>query len=128
MTLDRLELELYLINKEIPNINYGGCGTFSYHLKKVLEEKYDIKSEIYYKPGKPAAIEYDVLFSHIVLKVNNTIIDSNGLYEWGSEWTTNLNRLSEEKLEEMLDMPKLWNNKFYNDENINNLINRLYQI
>ena len=79
-------------------------------------------------PGKPAAIKYDVLFSHIVVKVNNTIIDNNGLYEFGSGWTTNLNKLSEEKLKEMLDMPKLWNNKFYNDENINNLINKLYQI
>ena len=73
-------------------------------------------------------IDYDVLFSHIVVKVNDTIIDNNGLYECGSGWTTNLNKLSEEKLKEMLDIPKLWNNKFYNDENINNLINKLYQI
>ena len=101
---------------------------FSYHLRKVLEEKYNIKSEIYYLPGPPANIKYDVLFSHIVIKVNDTIIDNNGLYECGSEWTTNLNKLSEEKLKEMLDIPKLWNNKFYNDENVNNLINRLYQI
>ena len=78
MILDELELKLYEINKELPDINYGGCGTFSYHLKKVLEEKYNIKSEIYYLPGKPAAIEYDVLFSHIVVKVNDTIIDNNG--------------------------------------------------
>ena len=98
MILEELELKLYEINKELPDINYGGCGTFSYHLKKVLEDKYNIKSEIYYLPGKPAAIEYDVLFSHIVVKVNDTIIDNNGLYECGSGWTTNLNKLSEEKL------------------------------
>ena len=46
MILDELELKLYEINKELPDINYGGCGTFSYHLKKVLKEKYNIKSFI----------------------------------------------------------------------------------
>ena len=128
MDIKELELKLYEINKELPNINYGGCGTFSYHLSKVLMKKYNIKSEIYYLPGKPAAIEYDSLFSHIVVKVNDTIIDNNGTYECGSGWTLNLNRLSEEKLEEMLDIPKLWNDKFYNNENINNLVNKLYQL
>ena len=41
----------------------------------------------------------------------------------GSAW-----QAKKAKLKEMLDIPKLWNNKFYNDENINNLINKLYQI
>ena len=30
-----LKLKIQGINKSMPNIEYGGCGTFSYHLHKV---------------------------------------------------------------------------------------------
>ena len=126
--LNDIKVKIEEINKDIPNINYGGCGTLSYHLKKVLDEKYDIKSDIYYLPGSPAAIEYDVLFHHLVLKIDDIIIDNNGFYENGIGWSKDLKSLPEEKLKEMIDIPELWNNKFYSDSNIKELVERIYQI
>jgi hypothetical protein len=55
------------INNKYPNINYGGCGTFSYHLHKVLKDKYDIDTEIVYiKSPNPPGLkpDYDVKFTH----------------------------------------------------------------
>lgn len=34
------------INNKYKNINYGGCGTFSYYLYHALKINYDIDSEI----------------------------------------------------------------------------------
>lgn len=128
--LRNIQIEIEKINNDLPKINYGGCGTFSYHLNKVLKDKYDINSEIYYLKGDPAAIDYDILFSHIVLKVDNYIIDNNGFYDYYdySRRVDDIKPLSIDKLEEMLYIPGLWNSEFYNNENINELINRIYKI
>jgi hypothetical protein len=128
MNLRTLQLKIEEINNDLPNINYGGCGTFSYHLKKVLYEKYDMKSDIYYIPGDPAAIHYDILFSHILLKVDDCIIDNNGFYNTNSPWVKDLIPLSDTKLKEMIEIPELWNSEFHNDENINKLINKINTI
>jgi len=128
MNLRTLQLKIEEINNDLPKINHGGCGTFSYHLKKVLDEKYDIKSDIYYIPGDPAAIDYDILFSHILLKVDDSIIDNNGFYNVNSPWVKDLIPLPETKLKEMIEIPELWNSEFHNDENINKLINKINTI
>lgn len=120
-----LKQEIEKINNDIPNINYGGCGTFSYHLNKVLQEK-NIQSEIYYLPGPPAAIKYDIEFSHIVIKVDDVIIDNNGFYyNIPNSWTNKLKPLSEEKLKEMINIQPLWNDKFKDKEE---LIKRIYKL
>lgn len=128
MTLNDLKIKIEELNNYFPNINYGGCGTFSYHLNKVLKDKYAIESNLYYLPGIPAAIEYDLHFSHIVIKIDNYIIDNNGFYENGNGWTKDLKALSDEKLKEMIDIPLLWNNMFYTDNNIKELVERIYEI
>jgi hypothetical protein len=108
------------LNEKYPNINYGGCGTFSYHLYKVLKDKYNIDTEIVYiktdhaPGGKP---DYDLKFSHIMLKYTNKddtsdytfYIDNNGVYKYLPDI---IETLSLSKLEEMISIPELWNNKF----------------
>jgi len=97
------------INQKYPSINYGGCGTFSYHLSKLLHEKHGIKSEIVYiesdtpPAGKP---DYDIKFSHILVKIGNKFIDNNGIY---NNILTH-KYLDFSKLEEMIKIPELWNN------------------
>ena len=71
------------INQKYPHINFGGCGTFSYYLGSVIQEKFNIDPEYVYIEsdtppfGKP---DYDVKFSHILLKIDNWLLDNNGKY------------------------------------------------
>lgn len=106
-----LRQEILKINTKYPYINYGGCGTFSYYLQKTLKDKYNIDTEICYVPGPRCAIEYDVKFTHILVKWENILIDNNGFYFF-KDYSYELNSLSTDKLREMINIPELWNNKF----------------
>lgn len=103
-----------LLNDKYPNIDYGGCGIFSYYLSKILLDKYNINSEIFYiestkAPGlKP---DYDIHFWHIYVKAFGIYIDNKGFYNSINEDYV-VNRLSISKLYEMINIPELWNNKF----------------
>lgn len=121
-----LRQEILKINEKYPNINYGGCGTFSYHLHKTLKDKYNIKTEICYIPGPSCAIEYDIKFSHILVKWENILIDNNGFY-LSENYPHQLSNLPVDKLREMINLSKLWNNKF--DVNLrNDLVKDIYLI
>jgi hypothetical protein len=122
--------EIEKISRDLPDINWGGCGTFSYHLSKAMKENHGIDSEIFYLPGAPAAVEYDILFSHIAIKAEGYVIDNGGFYDARSKegWVRDLVPLPYEKLEEMVGMPELWNSRFYRKENIEELIERLNKI
>lgn len=96
------------INNHIPFIEYGGCGTFSYYLHNHLKDKYNIDSEIVYLIGPEAAIQYDIHFSHILVKIDGIVIDNNGCYDYND----NYKKLNQSKLEEMLSIKELWNSKF----------------
>ena len=137
MNLSDLRYKIERIDNKIPNINCGGCGTFSYHLHKVLKEKHGIESEIYYMGGPKAAIDYDIKFSHILIKVDNYFIDNKGFYEVDKSSLDPDKKLSTEKLEEMIGIKELWNSKFnvtYIDSNFqtkqisDKLIELIYEI
>ena len=112
MRIEELKYKIQSIDSKIPNINYGGCGTFSYHLHKRLKDKYGVDSEIYYLEGSRARIDYDIKFSHIVIKIGDYFIDNKGLYDVNTFPGYGNNKLSPEKLEEMIGIKDLWNDKF----------------
>lgn len=126
LDINHLKYKINEINEKYPNINYGGCGTFSYYLYKVLKEKYDVNTEIVYVPSpNPPGLkpDYDVKFSHILVKIGDEVIDNNGFHQY-SDMCVNL---PFEKLEEMVGIPELWNNRF-NHQVKNELIKDIYQI
>src|ERR1035437_2719513 len=131
MDLNFLNEKIQLINSKYPNINYGGCGTFSYHLSEHLEKKYNLKSEIVYivsdaPPGlKP---DYDIKFQHILIKIGEHCIDNNGYYKFTSysQWFQ-IQKLNKLKLFEMINITQLWNSRF-NQQHKNNLIIDIYNI
>jgi hypothetical protein len=111
--LNYLKHRVFEINNKYPNINYGGCGTFSYHLYQVLKNKYNTIAEIVYVPSTtPPALypNYDIKFSHILVKIGNVLIDNNGTYHINEP--ENIELLSIQKLKEMISIPELWNNRF----------------
>ena len=109
------------INQKYPDINFGGCGTFSYYLGSVIQEKFNIDPEYVYIEsdtppfGKP---DYDVKFSHILLKIDNWLLDNNGKYD---TYYNSFKVLPKSKLHEMIHMPELWNN-VYDHSNSPNMI------
>lgn len=114
MTSEYLKSKIENINCKFPNINYGGCGTFSYHLQKVLSHKYNVSTEIYYikSPNPPGLMpSYDIKFRHILVRFGDFLIDNNGLHQMPKN-DDSLAKLSTEKLEEMINIPELWNNVF----------------
>jgi hypothetical protein len=116
------------INSKYDKINYGGCGTFSYHLSKRLKDKYDINSEIIYRkhkdpPGKRP--DFDIRFDHIFVKVDHVIIDNNGIYQFDN--SDKFGSLSFDKLEEMIKIPELWNNTFDHSKT-DELVKDIYEL
>ena len=83
--LNELMPSILNLNKKYPNINYGGCGTFSYFLHKTLKDKKNIISEFVYTPSLTAPgkrPDYDIKFTHIYVKVGDYYIDNNGIYKY----------------------------------------------
>lgn len=116
MDINLLADRISNINQKYSSINYGGCGTFSFYLNKSLKENYNIDTDIVYiisdnpPAGKP---DYDVKFSHIMIKLDNLFIDNNGIYESSNlPIDIILSNLSSNKLEEMINIPEIWNNIF----------------
>ena len=119
--------KLPTINDKYPNINYGGCGTFSYYLSKNIKDKYNIDTEIYYiKSETPPGLypDYDISFSHILLKLGDYYIDNNNKYEVSYQQNDIFEKLEMSKLEEMINIPQLWNN-IYDHSKTNELIKEL---
>lgn len=113
-----LERKISFLNRKYSNINYGGCGIFTYYLYKVLKYKYGVDVDVVYYPSEtPPGLkpDYDVYFTHILLEIKNIcIIDNNGLYSINKS----LSKLSINKLEEMINIPLLWNNVFDHNDSI----------
>lgn len=119
--------KLHTINDKYPNINYGGCGTFSYYLSKNIKDKYNIDTEIFYiKCDTPPGLkpDYDISFSHILVKIGDYYIDNNNKYEVCYQQNEIFEKLEMSKLEEMINIPKLWNN-IYDHSKTDELIKEL---
>jgi hypothetical protein len=56
LNLLKLQKEIKRLNEKYPNIHYGGCGIFSYHLSSKLDE-IGVDNELVYLPE-----EYFVMF------------------------------------------------------------------
>ena len=113
------------VNDRYNAINYGGCGVFAYYLGETIRQKYDIDVEYVYiksitPPGKKP--DYDVWFKHILVKVGNTVIDNNGMYDICDYSPIEIKQLSREKLSEMITIKDLWNN-IYNHNSTPSLVN-----
>lgn len=106
--------EIKKINNKYPKIDWGGCGTFSYHLSEKLN-KLNIKNQIVYTPEKETpkdAYRCDIKFHHIFVKVDDYLIDNYGIRSFEEEVLP----LENEKLKCMLEDKKLWNNIFPHEE------------
>jgi hypothetical protein len=127
------EIDLLFSNleKQIENINLkydrlidcGGCGTFSYALSNVLIDN-NVPHELVYVEG-PGSARCDVKFTHILVKVEDTLIDNHGIRNQRKYLPTY--SLSKSKLAEMLDDKQIWNDKFPH-EKWNNLIQDILSI
>lgn len=112
--LEKMLSEIKKINNKYPKIDWGGCGTFSYHLSEKLN-KLNIKNQIVYIPEKETfkdAYRCDIKFHHIFIKVDDYLIDNYGIRSFEEEVLT----LENEKLKCMLEDKKLWNNIFPYEE------------
>jgi hypothetical protein len=108
--IESLLPQIKKINDKYPKIDWGGCGTFSYHLSEKLN-KLNIKNQIVYTPEKETpegAYRCDIKFHHIFVKVDNYLIDNYGINSFEKEVLS----LENEKLKLMLEDKKLWNNVF----------------
>ena len=114
MIIENLLPEIEKINTKYPKIDWGGCGTFSYHLSEKLN-KLNVKNQIVYIPEKETpngAYRCDIKFHHILVKVDNYLIDNSGIRNVEEEVLP----LENEKLKCMLEDKKLWNNVFPHEE------------
>jgi hypothetical protein len=112
------EIDLLFSNleRQITNINlkydrlidYGGCGTFSYALSNVLVDN-NVPHELVYVEG-PGSPRCDLKFTHILVKVEDTLIDNHGFWKKGLYHPTY--SLSKYKLGKMLEDKQIWNDKF----------------
>lgn len=108
--IENLLTEIKKINNKYPLIDWGGCGTFSYHLSEKLNSL-GIENQIVYTLEKEThkdAYRCDIKFSHIMVKVDEYLIDNKGTATIKEE----IFPLDKEKLKSMLDDKKLWNDRF----------------
>lgn len=112
MQLEDISSEIKKINHKYPMIDWGGCGTFSYFLSEKLDSE-KIPNQIVYIPEKDTpenAYRCDVKFHHILVKVDDYLLDNHGVYKFSDD--CELLPLEKEKLKDMLEDKKLWNNVF----------------
>jgi hypothetical protein len=115
MIPDNLIPEIQRLNQKYPKIDWGGCGTFSYYLSEKLTNM-NIPNEIVYIPEKETPIgahRCDIKFHHILVKVNDSLIDNYGISPSCNYQTQPLDK---SKLHSMLDDKKLWNNVFPHEQ------------
>lgn len=119
--IERINKNLPTINDKYPNISFGGCGTFSYYLAQNLKDKYNINTEfIYIKDNRPENLwlDYDIHFTHIMIKLDNVFIDNNNVYNELPDYYQDYAPLPADKLKEMISTKWMWNNTFnHNDSN-----------
>jgi hypothetical protein len=103
---------LFLLNRKYPNINYGGCGVFAYHFGECYRKKYPLSKVeyVYIESENPPAgrPEYDIWFNHILVKIENMVIDNNGFHSI-DRIKCDLHPLNNDKLLEMINIKELWN-------------------
>ena len=117
-------------NRKYPDIDNGGCGTFSYHVSNLLDS-YGIKNEIVYAEEKEVpdgAYRCDVKFEHILIKTEKFVIDNNGVYDLNSDYVKRLKYLKKRKLRKMINDERLWNDKFNHETDKIKLIKDIYKI
>jgi hypothetical protein len=112
------EIDLLFSNleRQIKNINLkydglidnGGCGMFSYALSNILMDN-NIPHELVYIQG-PGSDRCDVKFRHILVKVEDNLIDNHGF--WKKRLYHPTFSLSKSKLAKMLEDKQMWNDKF----------------
>jgi hypothetical protein len=107
MLLSELNENISRIDSKLPYIELGGCGIFSYLLHNKLKDKYGIESEIVYQYGLHENCE--IQFSHILIKIDDKVIDNKGMYEYHEGYR----HLTIDKLEELVNRKDIWNNKFH---------------
>lgn len=110
---DNLLSEIQYLNNKYPNIDWGGCGTFSYYLSEKLNNM-NIPNEIVYIPEKntpPNAHRCDIKFVHILVRVTDNLIDNNGIKDV-NKYEYEIIPLKNQKLSSMLEDKRLWNNVF----------------
>lgn len=115
MQLEDISSEIKKINHKYPMINWGGCGTFSYYLSEKLNNE-NIPNQIVYIPEKDTpenAYRCDIKFHHILVRVDDYLIDNNGFHPLITfDKDYEILPLKKEKLKDMLEDKKLWNNVF----------------
>lgn len=136
--LNHLELHLPRIKSRVPNINSGGCGIFTFSLKEALNSL-GIRSSIHIITSsdieafnqniqEDEMLAMDLMgWTHIILKVGDYLIDSDGVYEGLDDcekfigWNYKLScEISIDYLEDMIDNLR-WNKMF--DRKYRTLIN-----
>ncbi len=105
MKLQELARRINYVNNRVKNINLGGCGVFTLELYKILRFEFGIETEIVFTGWKSGRL---IKFDHIMLRHNDTWIDSKGLHNEGPKKTMDVHELTE--LVE--DMTK-WNHAFH---------------
>jgi hypothetical protein len=128
--LNIIGYNLKRINSRVRNIRRGGCGFFTYHIKKHLTD-FGIKSQIVIIGQKENPI-------HIFLKLEGGYyLDSSGIYRDSKSISIAFGLKSypdvfieDTELEEMLDVVN-WNkafNYFFSDVNFNSISNKDFLI
>ena len=111
-----LQEQIDLIKQKYEKIDHGGCGTFSYYISEILDRS-GIENQILYLEEThtpPGSFRCDIKFTHILVKTQYCYIDINGFYSLTetSSWLNSLKPLPKNKLGEMLQETRLWNNVF----------------
>jgi hypothetical protein len=119
--LSSLSQKLDIINREFPNIIYGGCGIFAWTLSDILTKRGITNSIVYVlEVNSPVgAYRCDIKFRHFYVYINiggkDFYIDSSGVSKYSDiikMYNSSLCEVSVNKLYLMLLDKCLWNNKF----------------
>ena len=83
---------------------------------------------VYIESGNPPGgrPEYDLWFNHIMVKIENVVIDNNGFHSI-DRFKCDLHPLKNDKLLEMINIKELWNN-IYDHTNTPCLVNDIKKL